>query len=161
MFFPSRSLFLGGTCLLVGRGSAFVANPFTFSHVSRALCAKGRTTTPVLRALSMSASMQSIMESKLKSSLSPSHLEVINESHMHSGPAQESHFKVIVVSEKFEGKPLLARHRMITELFAEELKGAVHALSIQSKTPAQWEAEGHKVAPSPPCMGGSKADPLM
>lgn len=35
------------------------------------------------------------------------------------------------------------------------------ALSIQGKTPSQWEEEGHKVAPSPPCMGGSKGDPSM
>lgn len=35
------------------------------------------------------------------------------------------------------------------------------ALSIQGKTPTQWESEGHKVVPSPPCMGGSKADPSM
>eukprot|EP00752_Nemacystus_decipiens_P009189 g8209.t1 len=105
--------------------------------------------------------MQGTIESRLTEALSPVHLEVINESHMHSGPAKESHFKVVVVSEEFEGKPLLARHRMVNALFAEEMKGTMHALSIQGKTPAQWEAEGHKVAPSPPCMGGSKADPSI
>ncbi|CAM9560364.1 unnamed protein product, partial [Discosporangium mesarthrocarpum] len=107
------------------------------------------------------STMQSTIEARLTEALSPTYLEVINESHMHSGPAQESHFKVVVVSEEFEGKSLLARHRLVNELFSEEMKGAVHALSIQSKTPSQWEAEGHKVAPSPPCMGGSKADPQM
>eukprot|EP00903_Cladosiphon_okamuranus_P011750 g11045.t1 len=105
--------------------------------------------------------MQETIEGRITEALSPLHLEVINESHMHSGPAKESHFKVIVVSEEFEGKPLLARHRMVNALFAEEMKGKMHALSIQGKTPAQWEAEGHKVAPSPPCMGGSKADPSI
>lgn len=39
--------------------------------------------------------------------------------------------------------------------------GPSTALSIQGKTPSQWEAEGHKVVPSPRCMGGSKADPSM
>lgn len=113
---------------------------------------------------STSTSMQDTIERRLKETLSPVHLEVINESHMHSGPATESHFKVVVVTEEFEGKPLVARHRMVNTLFAEEMTGAtpkMHALSIQGKTPSQWEAEGHKVAPSPPCMGGSKADPSM
>jgi hypothetical protein len=30
------------------------------------------------------------------------------------------------------------------------------ALSIQPKTPSQWESEGHKIIPSPACMGGPK-----
>lgn len=34
--------------------------------------------------------------------------------------------QVIVVSEEFEGKPLLARHRMVNALFAEEMKGKMH-----------------------------------
>lgn len=46
--------------------------------------------------------MQETIEGRLKESLSPVHLEVINESHMHSGPAKESHFKV-----KKEGRPCL------------------------------------------------------
>lgn len=43
---------------------------------------------------STSTPMQDIIESRLKETLTPTHLEVINESHMHSGPATESHFKV-------------------------------------------------------------------
>lgn len=31
-----------------------------------------------------------------------------------------------MVSEEFEGKPLLARHRMVNALFAEEMKGKMH-----------------------------------
>ncbi|CAN0063440.1 unnamed protein product [Phaeothamnion confervicola] len=99
--------------------------------------------------------MQTLIERKLQV-LEPTYLDVINESHMHSGPASESHFKVVVVSEQFEGKRLLDRHRMVNTLLAEELREAIHALSIQSKTPSQWEAEGGAVTPSPPCMGGSK-----
>lgn len=34
--------------------------------------------------------------------------------------------QVIVVSDEFEGKPLLARHRMVNALFAEEMKGKMH-----------------------------------
>ena len=38
--------------------------------------------------------MQETIEGRLTEALSPVHLEVINESHMHAGPAKESHFKV-------------------------------------------------------------------
>ncbi len=49
-------------------------------------------------------SVQQNIETKIRSSLAPSHLEVIDESHMHSvPPGSESHFRVVVVSERFEG----------------------------------------------------------
>lgn len=55
-------------------------------------------------------SLQALIERKLREELEPSHLEVINESGMHNAPAgAESHFKVIVVSEKFEGVSLSSR----------------------------------------------------
>ena len=73
------------------------------------------------------------IESKLSSSLSPSYLDVMNESHMHSGPATESHFKVVVVSEAFEGKSLIARHRMVNEILKDELAGDVHGKSLDMK----------------------------
>ncbi len=98
--------------------------------------------------------LQSSIETKLKGALAPSHLEVENESHRHSvAPGSETHFKVIVVSEKFEGQNLLARHRHVYALLAEELKGGVHALSVQAHTPAEWERTSARR--SPPCEGGN------
>ena len=47
----------------------------------------------------------------------------------------ETHFKVIIVSEIFEGKPLIDRHRAVNECLAQELNEGVHALSIDAKTP--------------------------
>lgn len=93
---------------------------------------------------------------KLTDSLQPQHLEVINESHMHNvPPGSESHFKIVAVSDQFEGKMLVARHRMINQALAEELAGPVHALAIHTLTPAEWQEKG--AAPSsPPCMGGGK-----
>lgn len=50
---------------------------------------------------------QSIRE-KLSSSLNTSHLAVINESYMHNVPkGSETHFKVVVVTEKFNDLPLI------------------------------------------------------
>ncbi len=93
---------------------------------------------------------------KLQDCLSPEHLEVINESHMHNvPPGSESHFKVIAVSAAFEGKMLVARHRMINQALAEELAGPVHALALHTMTPGEWAEKG-EAPQSPPCMGGGK-----
>ena len=57
-------------------------------------------------------SVQTLIQTKIETALQPSVLEVENESHMHSGPAAESHYRLVVVSENFSGKNLLARHRI-------------------------------------------------
>ncbi|WP_100913925.1 BolA family protein [Pseudoalteromonas spongiae] len=95
------------------------------------------------------------IESKLKNAFSCEHLEVINESHMHSR-GTESHFKVIVVSNDFEGKRLLQCHRMINEVLADELANHIHALAIHTYTQSQWQ--NADIPNSPKCLGGSKFD---
>ncbi len=101
-------------------------------------------------------SVEDDITQKLEDVLKPGHLEVINESHMHNvPPGSESHFKVVVVSDAFEGKMLVARHRMINQALAEELAGPIHALALHTMTPSEWSEKG--AAPqSPPCMGGGK-----
>ena len=100
--------------------------------------------------------MQANIEQKLNSTLSPIVLDVENESHMHSGPATDSHFKVTLVSEQFESKMLLARHRMINEVLKEELDGQIHALTLHTMTPDEYVAKGGSVPDSPQCQGGGK-----
>lgn len=48
-------------------------------------------------------SLQALIEEKIRADLAPSHLDVINESGGHGNTGGESHFKVIVVSDKFDG----------------------------------------------------------
>lgn len=98
------------------------------------------------------------IEDKLQQ-LVPQHLEVHNESHGHRVPVgSESHFKVVVVSERFDGQRLLARHRLINSLLAEELAGPVHALAIHTYTPAEWLQNQQQFPASPACRGGSTGD---
>jgi BolA protein len=100
-------------------------------------------------------SIQNDIEQKLQV-LHPEYLEVLNESHMHNVPkGSESHFKVTLVSPDFVGKKLVARHRMINQALAEELGGAVHALSLHTLTPEEWAQKAGQIPQSPPCMGGS------
>lgn len=47
------------------------------------------------------------------------------------------HWQATIVSEAFRGKPPLARHRLIYDLFSEELKGPIHALTLKTLTPDQ------------------------
>ncbi|XP_053121789.1 bolA-like protein 2 [Hemicordylus capensis] len=49
-------------------------------------------------------------------------------------------FKVLVVSPRFRGKPLLQRHRLVNEVLAEELK-LIHAFEQRTLTPEQWAKE--------------------
>jgi len=45
------------------------------------------------------------------------------------------HWKAVIVSQAFAGKTLMQRHRMINAALAEELKGPIHALTFDAKTP--------------------------
>jgi len=103
--------------------------------------------------------VQAAIESKLSQHFNPSLLQVVNESHMHSVPANsETHFKVVVVSDLFTGKRSVARHQMIYKVLSEELAGPVHALAIHTYTDEEWQKTGAESPDSPTCRGGSKAD---
>jgi BolA protein len=94
----------------------------------------------------------------LSEELLPLHLEVIDESHMHSVPeGAESHFKLVVVSERFADEKLVGRHRMINRLLAGELASGLHAIALHTWTPEEWFEKGGEAPDSPQCMGGSKA----
>ena len=92
---------------------------------------------------------------KLSSAFNPHALFVENESHMHNvAPGSESHFKVTIVSDNFEGKRLLACHRMVNQVLADELANDIHALAIHTYTAEKW-ANVDVIPTSPNCMGGS------
>lgn len=100
------------------------------------------------------------IEEKLAAALSPEHLEVVNESGGHNVPqGSETHFKVVVVSPAFEGQRLLARHRRINAVLAEELAGGVHALAMHTYTLPEWRKRFGEAPLSPPCLGGDGSLP--
>ena len=96
--------------------------------------------------------MRDHIEAKIAGALAPVTLEVLDESANHSR-GSESHFKVTVVTRSFEGQRLLARHRQINALLADELKQGVHALAIHTFTPQEWAARRESLA-SPECAHG-------
>jgi BolA protein len=102
--------------------------------------------------------VQRQIEERLQSTFAPLHVEVANESHMHNVPeGAESHFRVVLVSEAFTGKPLVQRHRAVNNALSEQLAGAVHALALHTMTPEEWFEKGGEAPASPPCLGGGKA----
>lgn len=99
------------------------------------------------------------IRAKLNSRFQPTHLEVINESHMHSVPrGSESHFKVILAASWFDGKRQVQRHQEVYAVLAEELASSVHALALHTYTPEEALTKVKSVPPSPECLGGSKHD---
>ena len=101
-------------------------------------------------------SVADTIEHKVRDSLRPEYLRVENESHRHSGPATESHFKLVVVADAFAEMPRVRRHQRLYQLLAEELANGVHALALHLYTPAEWAQDSGQAPASPDCRGGGK-----
>ncbi len=100
--------------------------------------------------------IQQDINEQLESAFSPTHLLVENESHMHNvAPGSESHFKVTIVSEQFDGLMLIKRHRAVNQELKSILE-IIHALALHTMTPNEWFEKGGAVAESPKCLGGGK-----
>lgn len=79
-----------------------------------------------------------MIRNRLEAAFAPQSLEIIDESHKHAGHASAGgggHFIVKIVSNAFEGKSLVQRHRMVYDALDDLLRAEVHALSIQADTP--------------------------
>jgi len=81
----------------------------------------------------------------LKEKLEATHVEIIDESHLHRGHKAAGgggHYTVIVVSKKFEEVNLLDQRRLVYSALDEQINGTpkmIHALQIKSFTPQDWE----------------------
>jgi BolA protein len=81
-----------------------------------------------------------LMEQHL-ASLHPTRLQITDESHLHAGHAGArsggGHYVLDIVSDEFDGKATMARHRMIYSALAEMMKQDIHALTIHAYTPEE------------------------
>lgn len=83
--------------------------------------------------------------------LNPSYLEVLNESSEHSGPANESHFKITIVTDNFNNISLLNRTKKIHNICSEEI-ALIHAFTVFCYTELEWQNKtGSPI--SPKCGG--------
>jgi BolA protein len=88
-----------------------------------------------------------IITEKLTAAFAPERLDVLDESHRHAGhagarPGGETHYSVYIVSQAFQGKSRIERHRMVNATLASELEAGVHALAIRAAAPGEAGATG-------------------
>ena len=94
-------------------------------------------------------SMQQKIEQSLEA-LAPQHLEVLDESHMHSR-GQQTHYKAVLVSEQFDGLNSVKRHQKVYATLGD-LMSEFHALALHTYTPEEW-AKIDAAPASPTCAG--------
>ncbi len=99
------------------------------------------------------------IETKLIEAFSPSRLRIDNDSKRHAGPATDSHFRLVIVSDAFEGVNRVQRQRKVYSCLSEELAGPVHALQLKCLTTTEYDnAEGEVTLKAPPCGGGHRSN---
>jgi stress-induced morphogen len=101
--------------------------------------------------------IQNSMMEKLQKELSPKHLQVVNESSQHHrDPSGETHFSLLIVSERFAGLGRIDRQRLIQGLFNEERQMGLHALTMKTFTADEWDkVKDTFQMESPTCLSGS------
>jgi BolA family transcriptional regulator, general stress-responsive regulator len=94
----------------------------------------------------LAVSVATDIETKLKATLNPLCLEIVDESARHAGHAGmqghareggETHFRLLIVSRSFEGQSRVARQRMVYAALSQELANGVHAIAMTTLTPAE------------------------
>lgn len=80
-----------------------------------------------------------MIKRRLQDALSPTQIHIDDQSHLHAGHAGaksgKGHFAVEIVSEKFIGKSLIQRHKMVYDALGDAMETDIHALSIKANTP--------------------------
>lgn len=88
----------------------------------------------------MSARLERV-RTLLAAALQPSVLELVDESHLHAGHAGAksggSHFRVKIVSPRFEGQRLVMRHRLVYDSVHDMMHTEIHALAITALAPSE------------------------
>ncbi len=97
--------------------------------------------------------VEKVIKEKVIIGLNPVYLELENESHQHSvPPGSETHFRLLVVSDVFEGESRISRQRKVNDLLKVELEGPIHALTQRALTPSEYKSQNSEFK-SPNCRG--------
>jgi BolA family transcriptional regulator, general stress-responsive regulator len=86
--------------------------------------------------------MQERIVARLKEALDPVSLDVVDESDRHAGHAGSragggTHYRVRVVSARFERQSRVERHRLVYDVLAAEFADGLHALALVAKAPGE------------------------
>ncbi len=86
------------------------------------------------------AAVAAQIRAAVERALAPTRLEIFDDSAAHAGHAGAragGHYRLTVVSAAFEGRSQLQRHRLVYAAVGPLMSGAVHALNIVARTPAE------------------------
>ena len=82
-----------------------------------------------------------VIERMLRDAFAPEAINVKDESHLHAGhPGARDgrgHFDVMIVSDRFDGKSRIARHRLVYDALGAYMDSDIHALRIRAFTPSE------------------------
>ena len=92
-------------------------------------------------------SIRDAIEKKITEGLTPTALDIADDSHLHAGHAGaraggDSHFTVTIVADSFAGKSRVERQRLVNTLLAAEFEAGLHALSLTTLTPEEAARRG-------------------
>jgi len=90
------------------------------------------------------------LEAKLRDRLDATHVEVVDESHLHAGHAGArdggGHFRAVIVSEKFAGLNRVRSQQLVYQTLGDWMGKEIHALSMKTFTPEAWAAQSRSSA---------------
>lgn len=89
------------------------------------------------------SSRTDLIQQKLSDALTPTHIDVLDDSQSHAGHAGAiqsggGHFYLTIVSDEFESLNRIKRHQKIYEILGDMMHNEIHALSIKAYTPNEY-----------------------
>jgi BolA protein len=94
----------------------------------------------------MTSDRRTRIEARLREQLAPTHLEVVDESHLHAGHegarGGQTHYRATIVSPRFAGLSRVEAQRLVYAALTDELGSGLHALALRTLTPEQWQQSG-------------------
>jgi BolA protein len=88
------------------------------------------------------ATIKSILQEKIGATI----VEIEDRSDLHkhhqgrmNAPVGSGHYDAIVVAASFSGKTMMQQHRMVYSALADQMQTTIHALSLKTYTPEQWQ----------------------
>ena len=89
----------------------------------------------------MAANRKKMIKKVLEETFSPVEIEVLDESHKHVGHlgarSGKGHFKLTIISKRFEGLPMIQRQRLVYRALGSLMETDIHALSMSTLTPSE------------------------
>lgn len=86
------------------------------------------------------------LEARLRERLEATHVEVIDESHLHAGHAGArdggGHYRAVIVSDRFDGLNRVKAQQLVFSVVDDWMKREIHALSMKTFTPESWASQG-------------------